>query len=454
MMKFQPDFLWGAASASYQVEGAYDADGKGLSIWDAYGNRPGKIAHGENGNVACDQYHRYREDVKMMAELGIQTYRFSISWSRVLPDGIGRVNEAGLKYYSDLVDELRAYGIEPMVTLFHWDYPLALHQKGGWLNRESADWFAEYTRVVVDALSDRVQYWMTLNEPQVFIGNGYENGSFAPFLQLPEAEITRMCHHVLLAHGKAVSVIREHAKKKPTIGFAVVTPANTPIDTTPDAIETARTKTFAFDRKSVAFNSAWWTDPIFFGHYPEDAIQILGESMPEILPGDMACISQPIDFYGLNIYESKTSWNPEGYAENAYLGCPRTMMGWPITPETMYRTPKFLYERYKKPILITENGMACHDWIHLDGKVHDPGRIDYMKRYLRELYRAIDDGVPVIGYTYWSAMDNFEWASGYDKRFGLIYVDYQTQARTIKDSGYFYRDVIQSEGTAIFQDAL
>ncbi len=453
-MQFNHDFLWGAASASHQVEGGYCDDGKGLSIWDAYVNRKGKIAHGENGNVACDHYHRYKEDVALMAKLGIKTYRLSISWARVIPNGIGEVNEKGLQFYSDLIDELIANDIEPMVTLFHWDYPLALHQKGGWLSRESADWFAYYTKVVVDALSDRVQYWMTLNEPQVFIGNGYESGVFAPFLQLPREEVVRMCHHVLLAHGRAVKVIRENAKKTPKIGFAVVTPATTPDNETPKSIQAAYEKTFAFDTGSVAFNSAWWTDPIFFGKYPEDAVSAIGENIIPIEEGDMEIIAQPIDFYGLNIYESKTAWREEGYADNAFLGCPRTMMGWPITPETLYWTPRFLYERYHKPILITENGIACHDWIYLDGYVHDPNRIDYIKRYLRYLYRAIEEGVPVLGYTYWSAMDNFEWASGYDKRFGLIYVDYITQKRTIKDAGYFYKKIIETDGAIIFDDAI
>ena len=221
-MKFQDNFMWGTASAAYQVEGAYLADGKGLNIWDAYCQEGNHIAHGENGNVACDHYHHFKEDVKMMKEMGIRNYRFSISWSRVLPDGTGKVNEKGLQFYSDLVDELLANGIEPLVTLFHWDYPLALHQKGGWLNRESSDWFAEYAKVVVDALSDRVKYWMTINEPQVFIGCGYAIGKFAPFEVHQAKDLTRMTHNVLLSHGKAVQVIRKYAKQKPTVGFAFV----------------------------------------------------------------------------------------------------------------------------------------------------------------------------------------------------------------------------------------
>lgn len=451
-MKFQDNFMWGTASAAYQVEGAYQEDGKGLNIWDAYTQESGHVAHGENGNVACDHYHHFKDDVKMMKEMGIKNYRFSISWSRVLPNGTGEVNEKGLQFYSDLVDELLANGIEPLVTLFHWDYPLALHQKGGWLNRESSDWFAEYTKVIVDALSDRVKYWMTINEPQVFIGCGYAIGKFAPFEVHQAKDLTRMTHNVLLSHGKAVQVIRRYAKQKPIVGFAFATPCCTPTANTPEAIAEAKRKSFAFTKDRFPFELSWWADPIFFGKYPEDAYQILGSDMPEVLEGDMEIISEPVDFYGVNIYESKAAETTYSYAENAYIGCARTQMGWPVTPEVLYWSPLFLYERYQKPVLLSENGMASHDWVQLDGKVHDPQRIDFMKRYLRELYRSIKDGAQVMGYMYWSVMDNFEWADGYDKRFGLVHVDYQTQKRTIKDSGYFYGDVIRTNGEAIFED--
>lgn len=451
-MKFSDNFMWGAASAAYQIEGAYLEDGKGLNIWDAYTQEPGKVAHGENGNEACDHYHRFREDVKMMSEMGIKNYRFSISWTRILPEGTGEINEKGLKFYSDLVDELIANGIEPLVTLFHWDYPYALHKRGGWLNDESSDWFAAYAKIVVDALSDRVKYWMTINEPQVFIGLGYAVGRFAPFEVHPVKDIAQMSHNVLLAHGKAVKVIRENAKREPVIGFAFVTPAVTPEDSSPAAVEEAKMATFAIDTADIAFSCAWWADPIFLGDYPKQAYDQLGEDMPCISPGDMEIISQPVDFYGLNTYESKATFNPYGYAENAYLGCARTQMGWPVTPEALYWSPLFLYERYKKPVLITENGMACHDWVELDGKIHDSQRIDYVKRYIREFCRAGQDGAELMGYTYWSIMDNFEWADGYDKRFGLVHVDYTTQKRTIKDSGYWYKTVIETNGDAAFED--
>ena len=449
-MQFSNDFLWGAASASYQIEGAYLEDGKGENIWDAYCQESGHVAHGEIGNVACDHYHLFREDVKMMQKMGIKNYRFSISWTRILPDGTGAVNQKGIQFYSDLVDALLEAGITPMVTLFHWDYPYALHQKGGWLNPDSSDWFVDYAKVVVDALSDRVTYWMTINEPQVFIGCGYAIGKFAPFQKLPARDLAQMSHNVLLAHGKTVKMIRECAKKTPKIGFAFSTPCTTPTDNSPLAIEIARQKSFAFTRERFTFETAWWADPIFLGDYPQDAYSILKSDMPNIKEGDMELISQPVDFYGVNIYYSQAEENPNAYVENDYMGCPRTQMGWPVTPEALYWGPKFLFERYGKPILISENGMASHDWVQLDGKVHDPGRIDYMKRYLRELHRAMQDGTEVMGYMYWSIMDNFEWADGYDKRFGLVYVDYRTQERTIKDSGYFYQTVIETNGETIF----
>lgn len=451
-MKFPKNFMWGAASAAYQVEGAWNEDGRGMSVWDAYTQEAGHVAHAENGNTACDHYHLFREDVKMMREMGLKNYRLSLSWSRIIPEGTGDINPKGIQFYSDLIDELLANGIEPLVTLFHWDYPYALHKKGGWMNPESSDWFENYAKVVCEALSDRVTYWMTINEPQVFINCGYGQGSFAPFERHNPRDLAQMSHNVLLGHGKAVKYLREHAKKKPVIGFAFVTPAATPTDTSAEAIEAAKEITFGFTRHHFAGEASWWADPIFLGDYPKQAYEILGDEMPEIKDGDLEIISQPLDFYGLNLYESKAGWNPDGYTENSYLGCPRTQMEWPVTPEALYWTPKFLYERYGKPILITENGMACHDWVHLDGKVHDPNRIDFTKRYLRELCRSGEDGVELMGYTYWSLMDNFEWARGYDKRFGLVYVDYLTQKRTVKDSGIWFGKVTETNGEIVFED--
>ena len=445
-MSFGKDFMWGAASASYQVEGAYLEDGKGLNIWDVYSNHGNYVAHNETGNVACDHYHRYKEDIALMKQMGMKCYRFSISWARILPDGTGKINEKGIKFYSDLVDELIKNGITPLVTLFHWEYPYALHMKGGWLNPQSSDWFAEYANVVVDALSDRVSCWMTINEPQIFIGLGYSLGVHAPFLKMPVFDIARMSHNVLLAHGKAVKVIRENAVLKPQIGFAFATSCCAPLGKSEEEIEDARKRSFDMDIGNFIFSATWWADPIVFGKYPDQAYELLGKNMPEIKDGDMEIISQPIDFYGTNIYEGRKICMVNGYSEGTYIGNPKTMMEWSVTPETFYWSPKFLYERYGLPVMITENGIANMDWIYIDGKVHDPQREDFITRYLKELKHAADDGIDILGYMYWSVMDNFEWNSGYDKRFGLVYIDYITQKRTIKDSAYYYRSIIEANG--------
>jgi beta-glucosidase len=446
-MSFRKDFMWGAASAAYQVEGAYLEDGKGPGIWDTLGREKGRVAHGETGDVACDHYHRYKEDVANMKKIGIKHCRFSISWPRVLPEGTGNVNSEGLKFYSDLVDELLANGITPMVTLFHWNYPDALYKKGGWLNDESSHWFAEYVQVIVDSLSDRVQYWMTFNEPQIFVGLGYMAGIHAPFLKCSKEQLIKMSHNILKAHGKAVKIIRQSSKLESKIGMAPTGDCFLPKDNSEEAIAEAKAKTFTINEHNFIFGTRWWSDPIFLGKYPKECYEIFGDMMPTIEKGDMELISQPLDFYGYNAYQGTVSYPTAGnYDEYSYQGSPRTSMDWNVTPRVLYWSSKFLYERYNKPILITENGMAGMDWVHMDGQVHDAHRIDFMHRYLLELKRAAEEGIDIMGYTYWSIMDNFEWAMGYDKRFGLIHVDYQTQKRTIKDSGFWYKTVIESNG--------
>ena len=443
-MGFSKDFMWGAASAAYQVEGAYNEDGKGLSVWDVTSAMDGKVLHKENGNVACDHYHRYKEDIKLFKELGLKYYRFSISWPRVFPNGIGEINEKGLEFYSNLVDELIAAGITPLVTLFHWDLPYELFIRGGFANPDFPDWFENYTKTVVDALSDRVKYWITINEPQCFIGLGFWNGEHAPFLQCDNKTILKMVHNTLLAHGRAAKYIRENAKTEPVIGYAPIGPVMIPKSDSPEDIEKAREKTFNVD--AGFFSLSLYSDPIILGKYPDDAYRVYGDDMPEIKPGDMKLISQPIDFYGMNIYYSSADLVESGYMDNEYMGIPRTATNWVVDPKVLYWSPRFMYERYGLPILITENGTAVNDCISLDGKVHDPQRIDYTQRYLLEYKRAADDGIPLMGYMYWSVMDNFEWAQGYDKRFGLVYVDYRDQTRIIKDSGYWFKDVIESNG--------
>ena len=443
-MSFSKDFMWGAATAAYQIEGAYKEDGKGLSVWDVTSAPTGRVVHAENGNEACDHYHRFKEDIKLFKEMGIKNYRFSISWPRIYPKGTGEVSEKGIKFYSDLVDELLAAGITPLVTLFHWDLPYELYMRGGFGNPDFSDWFLNYTKTVVDALSDRVKYWITINEPQCFIGLGYSEGGHAPFLQCDDRTVMRMVHNTLLAHGKAVKYIRENAKTEPVIGFAPIGPVHIPKSDSPEDIEEARKASFSVAAKF--FSLSLYSDPIVLGKYPDEAYEIFGDDMPEIKPGDMEIISQPIDFYGMNIYYSAAPLVERGYMDNEYIGIPRTACRWLIDPRVLYWSPKFMYERYGLPILMTENGMAVTDCISLDGKVHDPQRIDYINRYLLEYKKAADEGIPLMGYMYWSAMDNFEWAEGYDMRFGLIYVDYRDQKRIIKDSGYWYKEVMESNG--------
>lgn len=449
-MHFPKDFLWGAASAAYQVEGAYNEDGKGPSVWDALGEKV--IAHSETGRVACDQYHHMKEDVALMKEMGLKTYRFSISWSRVLPEGIGEVNAKGLQYYSNLVDELLKAGIKPLITLFHWDLPMALQERGGWENPEIVNWLAYYAEVVVKALSDRVEYWMTINEPQMFFGLGYCIGAHPPFERKSPEEQIRFSHHVLMAHGAAVKTIRRVAKLPPKVGMAPTGDVYLPADNTPEAIEAARARSFAFDPYMFTMSNSWWADPVFLGDYPKAAYERYPEAMAYIKKEDLELIHQKLDFYGFNAYNGTVTYGTprEQYGDYQYQGSPRTMQDWPVTPSVLYWSPRFLYERYKTPLLITENGMAGMDWVSLDGRVHDMQRIDYMHRYLLELNRAIEEGIPVIGYTCWSVIDNLEWNAGYEKRFGLIFVDYQTMKRTIKDSGYWYRKVIETNGESLF----
>lgn len=446
-MSFPKDFIWGAATAAYQIEGAYNEDGKGMSIWDVYSGYKGNTRYNETGNIADDHYHRVDEDIAIMKEIGLKAYRFSISWTRVIPDGVGNVNEKGLKYYSDLVDKLLAAGIEPVVTLYHWDYPYELHKKGAWMNDDSPDWFLEYTKVVVDALSDRVTYWVTINEPQCILGCGYLIGNHAPFEKAQSGDLLKMGKNILLSHGKAANYIRNNAKKNPKIGFAPIGPSYVPADESKEAIEEARNRTFSTDGDRFAFSLSYWSDPVFLGEYPKELYDDFGKLVPEFSPDEWRLVTEELDFYGTNIYYSQGGEEIMGeYPLNRYQGSPESQMVWAITPEVMYWSAKFLYERYKTPIMITENGMAEHDWVALDGKVHDTYRIDYTHRYLLEYRKAAEEGIPLLGYFHWSLLDNFEWAEGYAPRFGLVYVDYKTLKRTIKDSAYWYRDVIADNG--------
>ncbi len=450
---FPKNFVWGAATAAYQVEGAAHEDGRGLSVWDMLCRKPGAIWNGQSGAIACDHYHRWREDVALMKQLGLKGYRMSVSWPRILPDGVGWVNEKGLEFYDRLTDELLAAGIEPWITLFHWDYPYELFCRGGWLNRDSIDWFADYARVVGERLSDRVINWMTFNEPQMFLGLGHVAGSHAPGMKYADTEMLRVCHHAFCAHGKAVQVLRAVAKKPLQVGFAPAAFVKLPPGPSAVDIELARKAMFAVTNRGH-FNNAFYMDPVLLGEYPQDHLAQFKEVLSPVRPGDMELMHQPLDFIGANIYGGVTVGpRPNGtgdYPERGEAqGHPITMMGWHVVPESLYWGPRLLAERYKLPIVITENGMSGHDWVSPDGKVHDPYRIEFTRQYLAALGRAVQDGVDVRGYFHWSLMDNFEWAEGYKQRFGLIHVDYPTQKRTPKDSATWYADVIKSNGACL-----
>lgn len=444
-------FVFGAATSSYQIEGAFQEGGKGLNIWDIYVREKGKIYNGHTGDIACDHYHRFREDIALMKEIGLQAYRFSINWARILPDGIGAVNQEGIRFYKELIEELKKNEIEPYITLYHWELPYELYKKGGFMNPEFVEWFGYYAKVVAENFSDQVKYFFTFNEPQCFIGLGFLNGEHAPGLKVPVKDTFLMAHHVLMAHGRAVQMLRQYAKQNIEIGYAPTGTMSYPATEKEEDIEAARQHLFGIneDSNNWTWNVAWWSDPILKGQYPEEGMERYREYLPNIKESDLKLISEPIDFYGQNIYNGKCiRMGNDGKPEEVkrYEGFPKTAMGWPITPECLYWGPKFLYERYQKPIYITENGLSCHDVISLDGKVHDPNRIDFLARYLGQVKKAKEDGVDIRGYFQWSLMDNFEWACGYNERFGLIYVDYNTQKRILKDSAYWYQTTIKTNG--------
>lgn len=448
---FPADFVWGTATASYQIEGAVNEDGRGPSIWDTFSHTPGKTAGGDTGDVACDHYHRYRDDVALMKELGIGAYRFSIAWPRIQPDGRGPVNSVGLDFYSHLIDELLDAGIRPVVTLYHWDLPQALEDEGGWRSRETALRFAEYASDVHAALRDRVSFWITLNEPFCSAFLGYAEGRHAPGAR-EGAGALAAAHHLLLGHGLAVRALRDQAGPGDQVGVTLnlsdVRPAS---DGEPDA---------SAARRSACLQNQCFTDPILAGRYPDAE----GETWPWLTEafsrfrqdGDLDVISAPIDFLGLNTYfpyfaQACDYTEPHvGLRTAADIGVRQaerpdlrhTAMGWPVDASIMSGVLGWLRRSYPNlpPVYVTENGAAYPDAV-VDGQVHDGDRIAYLDAHLRNLHQAMDDGADVRGYFCWSFMDNYEWAFGYAKRFGLVHVDYQTQARTPKDSFAWYREV-------------
>lgn len=435
---FPKDFLWGAATAAQQIEGGYLEGGRSPSIWDVAPE--GKIKNGDTCHESCDHYHHYREDVAMMKEIGIRSYRFSVSWPRVVP-GEGEINGEGLAFYSSLVDELAAAGIEPLVTLYHWDLPVWMQERGGWKSEEITEHFLFYAGAVVDALSDRVKYWITFNEPQCFLMNGYMQGEHAPFLR-DYFCLSKIARNMMVTHGETVKLIRRAAKAEPSIGIAFSCGAYLPEDEQdPASVEEARHRSFY--RGLGIMNNRFWMDPILLGK-PAHAYGIYHSGKR-----DMERICQPLDFVGINVYEAFTysKWGGDKNIDRTNLK--KTCLDWVIDGRAIYWAAKFIHERYGLPVMVTENGMANDDAVNERGEVDDQVRIDFMDEYLGNLKKAIADGVPVIGYQHWSLLDNFEWAEGYGPRFGLIYVDYHTQKRILKKSACHYREIIQSNGSGI-----
>ncbi|WP_226671360.1 GH1 family beta-glucosidase [Metabacillus litoralis] len=441
IIQFPKDMKWGSATASYQIEGAAFKDGRGLSIWDTFSHTPGKVVGGDNGDVACDSYHRYEEDIEIMKDLGIDMYRFSVSWPRIFPNGTGEINPKGLAYYHDLVDKLIESGIEPMCTLYHWDLPQALQDEGGWDNRETIDAFVNYAETMFNEFKGKIKYWITLNEPWCISFLSNYIGAHAPgYTDLQLA--TQISHHLLVAHGKTVKKFRE-LDIEGEIGFAPNTTWLEPYSNKQEDIDACR--------RENAYFIEWFMDPVFKGEYPQFMVDWFKKKGVElnIEDGDLEAIHQPIDFLGINYYTGHVARykEDEGLFDWEYveMGYERTDIDWPVYPEGFYKVLTYINDRYGNvPIYITENG-SCYNDEPVDGRVKDAARTKYLKQHLTALSRSIDAGVNIKGYLTWSLLDNFEWAEGYSKRFGIVYVDYITQKRTKKDSFYWYKQTIANK---------
>ncbi len=464
MKKFPKDFLWGSATSSYQIEGAATEGGRAWSIWDAHAHIPGRTANNENGDIACDHYHKYKEDVQLMADLGIKSYRFSISWSRIQPDGQGAVNEEGITFYSNLIDELLKHNITPWITLYHWDLPLALHtEKDGWLNPEIADYFQKYAHICFKHFGDRVKNWITLNEGWVVSILGYAEGIFAPGRKSKD-EPYLVAHQLLRSHGKAVKLYREKFQEvqKGRIGITNNCDWREPLTDKPEDIEAAQ--------RSIEFFLGWFADPIYLGDYPASMRKSLGDRLPKFTEEDKAIILGSSDFFGLNHYSTLLAedfqkdehltmnvYGNGGISEDQNVklttdpSWKKTAMEWPIVPWGLQKLLEWIMNRYDNPpIYITENGCAFSDTM-VDGKIEDRERIAYLDSYLSACHKAIANGVNLKGYFLWSLMDNFEWAQGYSKRFGIYYVDYKNLERTPKQSAYWFKEVIANNGFKTFE---
>ncbi len=420
-MTFPENFLWGAASASYQIEGGVDEGGRGVSIWDTFSHTPGNIKNGDTGDVAADSYHRWQEDVRLAKDLGLGAYRFSIAWPRIDPNGDGRWNPKGFAYYDRLVDALLEAGVQPCVTLYHWDLPQALQDRGGWQNEETVQRYAAYAKQAAEHFKGRVRCWFTFNEPQCFIGLGYGSGEHAPGLRLPDVNLKICWKNFRLAHDLAYDALHQ-VDQDHLVGLASTGTVCYPASDREEDIDAARQLTFALPQGVRSFSHTLALED-----------------------------NRKLDFIGVNLYHGVPAqmgkYGPE--AVPFPTGFPRTAMGWPVTPEALEWGVRFLGERYHLPLYVSENGLSCTDRIFLDGSVHDPQRVDFLTRYLQALRRGIQAGADVRGYFHWSLTDNFEWAEGYAQRFGLVYVDYPAGTRIPKDSARWYREVIESNGALL-----
>ncbi len=440
--QFPNGFLWSCATAAYQVEGGANADGRGPSIWDTFSHTPGKVYHNETGDVADDQYHRYKQDVQLLKWVGAKAYRFSVSWSRVFPEGVGKPNPKGIDYYKRLTDELVANGIQPFCTLFHWDLPQALQDRfGGWQSRETSKAFADYAGYVAGQLSDKVKHFFTMNEFGSFIDAGYGQGTFAPGLRLPPAQLNQARHNAVLAHGLAVQAIRAKAEPGTNVGLAENFDNGVPVIESEPHINASV--------KATRLMNAYYLTVIMEGKYMNEYLEAEGANAPKFTPEDLKIICSPLDFLGINVYtptyirasDSRLGFeripNPPSF--------PHMLSKWLfVGPEALYWGPRHVAQIWNaKEIYITENGCSSSDVLTPDGHVYDTDRIMYLRNYLSQLHRAVSEGFPVRGYFLWSLMDNFEWADGYNLRFGIYYVDYKTQKRYPKMSAYWYRDLIQ-----------
>jgi beta-glucosidase len=444
--RFPERFLWGAATSAYQIEGSPLADDAGPSIWQRFTHSPGLVPSGDTGDVACDHYRRWADDVRLMRDLGLNAYRFSIAWSRILPVGRGAVNPKGLAFYDRLVDALLAHGIAPVVTLYHWDLPAALDDRGGWLNRDIASWFAEYAQVMFRALDGRVQMWATLNEPWVVTDGGYLHGVLAPgHRSLFEPPLAT--HNLLRAHAAGVQAYRAIGKHR--IGIVV--------NLEPKYPASERAEDLAAAARAEAYMNRQYLDPVFKGSYPPELREVFGEAWPELPDADLAQISQPIDFLGVNYYTRNVTRHDPAAIPVRASGVRQhrnthTETGWEVYPPGLTDTLTWVRERYGDfPIYITENGAAFYDPPRADAGIDDPLRVQYYRDHLRAAHDAIARGVDLRGYFAWSLLDNFEWSLGYAKRFGLVHVDYETQQRTPKSSAHFYSKVIETHGEVLWE---